>query len=81
MLASEYLPVNGGVADTVIANETGLLVKSSADSIARAITALTMDGIKGPALGKRTWTRGAGDELESLCCGDRLFDAAERCAT
>ncbi len=47
----------GGVADAVIANETGLLVKPSTDAIAAAIAEMTMDGIKRMSLGKRAWTR------------------------
>src|SRR6185437_1704120 len=47
----------GGVADAVIDNETGLLVKPSTDAIADAITEMVMDGIKRSSLGKRAWTR------------------------
>ena len=47
----------GGVADAVIDNETGLLVKPSADAIADAIAEMVMDGIKRTSLGKRAWTR------------------------
>ncbi|HEY1473053.1 MAG TPA: glycosyltransferase family 4 protein [Pseudolabrys sp.] len=47
----------GGVADAVIHNETGLLVRPADDAIADAIAELTLDGIKRIALGKRAWTR------------------------
>jgi glycosyltransferase involved in cell wall biosynthesis len=47
----------GGVADAVIHNETGLLVKSSPDAVAGAIAELSADGIKRVSLGRRAWAR------------------------
>ncbi len=47
----------GGVADAVIDNETGRLVKPSVDAISGAIAELTLDGIKRTSLGKRAWMR------------------------
>ena len=47
----------GATTDTVINNETGLLVDDLVEAIASAIAELTLDGIKRMSLGKRAWSR------------------------
>jgi glycosyltransferase involved in cell wall biosynthesis len=47
----------GASADTVIDNETGLVVEPSVEAIAAAIAEMTLDGIKRMSLGKRAWSR------------------------
>jgi phosphatidylinositol alpha-1,6-mannosyltransferase len=59
----------GGVADAVIANETGLLVEPSPDPIAAAIAELTNDGFKRVSLGKRAWTRARHMSWERCAAG------------
>jgi phosphatidylinositol alpha-1,6-mannosyltransferase len=46
-----------GDTDTVIDNETGRLVEPSVEAISKAITELTLDGIKRISLGWRAWAR------------------------
>ena len=59
----------GGVADAVLHNQTGLLVKPNPESIAGAIAEMVNDGVKRMSLGKRAATRARHMSWERCAAG------------
>lgn len=59
----------GGVADAVLANQTGLLVEPNAEALSAAIAEMVNDGVKRMSLGKRAAARARTMNWERCAAG------------